>query len=54
LDIQTPNVPEIARNGNQGSKWAYFYENGTFLAGLNGAFLILVFRVSDYWAYNGE
>jgi len=26
----------------------------SFLTGLNGAFMIMFFRICDYWAYNQE
>jgi len=37
-----------------GSKWAYFVLAWSFLTGLNGAVLVMVFQICDYWAYNRE
>ncbi len=51
LDLQTTHDPNIARNGNLGSKWAYFILAWHFLTGLNGAVLGMFFRICDYWAY---
>jgi hypothetical protein len=54
LDLRTAHDPDIARNGNQGLKQAYFVLAQSFLTGQNGAFLIMFFRICDYWAYNQE
>jgi hypothetical protein len=54
LSLQTTHDPDIARNGNMGSKLAYFVLAWSFPTGLNGAFLSMVFRICDYWAYNQE
>jgi hypothetical protein len=60
FDMQTlsrwifPPLSNIARNGNQSSKWAYFSERRSFMTGLNGAFLITFFRICGCWAQNRE
>jgi hypothetical protein len=54
LDLGTPHVPKNGRNGNQGSKLAYFVLAWSFLTGLNGAFLSMVFRIFVDWGYNRE
>jgi hypothetical protein len=54
LDLRTTHDPDIARNGNRGSKMAHFGLAQSFLTGLNGAFLVMVFRMCDYLAYNQE
>jgi hypothetical protein len=54
LDLQITYDPDIARNGNMGSKWAYFVLARSFLTGLNGAFFVMFFRICNYWAYNRE
>ena len=33
---------------------AYFPEGRFFMTCLNGAVLVMVFRICDYWAYNQE
>ena len=54
LDLQTTHDPNIARNRNLGSRVAYFVLAWHFLTGLNGAFLVMVFRIYDYWAFYRE
>jgi len=60
FDMQTlsrwifPPLSNIARNGNQGSKWAYFSQNRLFMTGLNGAFLCTFFLIPVYGAQNRE
>jgi hypothetical protein len=54
LDLRITHDPDIARNGNWGSKWAYFVLAQSFLTGLNGAFLGMFSRSCEYWAYNQE
>jgi hypothetical protein len=54
LDLRITHDPDIVRNGNQGSKWAYFVLAQVFLTGLNGAYLMMFLLICDFWAYNQE
>jgi len=54
FNLLSPDISNIARNRNQVSKWAYFVLAHSFPTGLNGAFLSMIFRICDYWAYNWE
>jgi hypothetical protein len=53
-DIHTSHIPNNAQNGNQGSKWGYFSHHRIFVTGLNGAVLVMFFRISSKWAQNRQ